>query len=85
MEPLRPSIPVGIPTPEEIARAQALQLQQLNGGTSDVGGEVLTGPSALDSQPDSRLQNQRPAATPAAPGAKPPPGAKPTNEWAFLA
>jgi hypothetical protein len=80
MEPLRPSIPVGIPTPEEIARAQELQLQQLNGGgTSDVGGQVLTGPSALDSQPDSRLQNQRTPATPATPSAKPTPGAKPTN------
>ncbi len=69
MQPLRPSIPVSIPTPEEIARAQAQQ----NGTAApnaDVGAEVITGPAALDTQPDSRLNQPRQPATP---------GVKPTN------
>ena len=68
MTPLRPSIPVSVPSPEEIAKAQAAQQ---TGGTNDVGAEVITGPSVLDSQPDSRLQNQQRPAQPATPGAKP--------------
>jgi len=72
MQPLRPSIPVSVPTPEEIAKAQAAAQQAGVGGTNDVGAEVITGPSVLDTQPDSRLQNQRPAQpAPATPGAKP--------------
>ena len=72
MQPLKPSVPVSIPTQEEISRAQAAQQA---GGTADVGAQIITGPSALDSQPDSRL-NQR--AQPATPEAKPTPGVKPT-------
>jgi outer membrane protein assembly factor BamD len=65
LQPLRPSIPVSIPTPEEIARAQA---NQQNGVTADVGAEVITGPSALDTQPDARQGQPK---QPATPGAKP--------------
>jgi len=53
MASARPSIPVSVPVP-----AGAI------GGVSDVGGTVLTGPSALDANPDARqsVQNQAAAA-----------------------
>jgi outer membrane protein assembly factor BamD len=54
MTTLRPSIPVSVPVPAGAT-----------GGVSDVGGTVITGPSALDSKPDARqsVENQAAGAT----------------------
>jgi outer membrane protein assembly factor BamD len=62
MDGLRPSIPVSVPTPEEIAKVQQAIQDRANGattGSNDVGAEVINGASALDTQPDSRLRNQQ--------------------------
>jgi outer membrane protein assembly factor BamD len=55
MNSIRPSIPVSVPTPEQIAAAAAGQ------ATADVTATTLSGPSALDTKPDARqgVQNQQ--------------------------
>jgi outer membrane protein assembly factor BamD len=55
MNSIRPSIPVSVPTPEQIAAAAAGQ------ATADVTATTISGPSALDTQPDARqgVQNQQ--------------------------
>jgi outer membrane protein assembly factor BamD len=51
-----PAVPVSVPTPEQIAAQQAAGAQI---PTADVGAEVITGPSALDTQPDARRNQQQ--------------------------
>lgn len=55
MNSIRPSIPVSVPTPEQIAAAAAGQ------ATADVTATTISGPSALDTKPDARrgVQNQQ--------------------------
>ncbi len=73
MEGLRPSVPPSVPTPEEIARAQA--------ALSDVTVSNVTDTTALDTRPDDRLVPPKPAgskesavgqSTPAAPASATP-------------
>jgi hypothetical protein len=78
----RPTIPVSVPVPAGAA-----------GGVSDVGGQVITGQSDLDTKPDARQAvqnaNQGNSGTPAPEAAKPEPAAQdatpqplPTNRQA---
>jgi hypothetical protein len=70
MESLRPTLPASIPLPLGVAT-----------GVNDVGGQVLTGESALEKKDDARLSSQQPGgsgsptAPAAAPAAAPPPPA----------
>ena len=85
MESMRPTLPASIPLPVGVAT-----------GVNDVGGQVLTGESALEKKDDARLSAQQPggagspapatapAAAPAAPPAAEaaPAGPPPTNRQA---
>ncbi|MEP7362224.1 MAG: outer membrane protein assembly factor BamD [Acidobacteriota bacterium] len=53
---LRPSIPVSVPTPEQIAAAAASAAQPT---TTDVGVTTVGPNSALDTKDDARLKNQQ--------------------------
>ncbi|MCC7236822.1 MAG: outer membrane protein assembly factor BamD [Bryobacterales bacterium] len=53
---LRPSIPVSVPTPEQIAAAAAQAAQP---ATTDVGVTTVGPNSALDTKEDARLKNQQ--------------------------
>ncbi len=53
---LRPSIPVSVPTPEQIAAAAAQAAQPT---TTDVGVTTVGPNSALDTKDDARLKNQQ--------------------------
>ena len=54
--PLRPTIPVSVPTPEQVAAAAAQQAST----TSDVSVQTVNDSSTLDSKPDARLSQQPP-------------------------
>jgi outer membrane protein assembly factor BamD len=61
MEALRPTLPASIPLPLGVAT-----------GVNDVGGQVLTGESALEKKDDARLSSQQPGGSgSAAPAAAP--------------
>ena len=75
MESLRPTLPASIPLPVGMAT-----------GVNDVGGQVLTGESALDKKDDARLSSQQPggAGNPEAPAATPAAAPPPAAEAAPL-
>jgi outer membrane protein assembly factor BamD len=70
MEPMRPTIPANVPVPAGAAGT----------GTTDVTVQAVSGPSAIDTQPDARLNPPKPEGE-AAPATTPPTGeAKPPAE-----
>jgi len=76
MESMRPTLPASIPLPVGVAT-----------GVNDVGGQVLTGQTALDKKDDARLSAQQPGGagspTPAAPpAAEAAPAPPPSNRQA---
>lgn len=71
MNSLRPSVPPSVPTPEEIARAEAAR-------ASDVTVAPVTDSTTLDTQPDARLSPPKPAGAKgaASPTSEQPPASK---------
>jgi hypothetical protein len=65
MESMRPTLPASIPLPVGVAT-----------GVNDVGGQVLTGESALDKKDDARLSSQQPGGS-GSPAPAPPPTNRP--------